>query len=112
TPVDIVLNPLGVPSRMNVGQILETHLGWACAGVGKKINEMLRVYQQKGDLKPLKSEIGTLFAGDKSITDLDDDSMVRLGEHLSKGVSIATPVFDGAKDADIVEMLKRAGLDS
>ncbi len=112
TPVDIVLNPLGVPSRMNVGQILETHLGWACAGVGKKINDLLKVYQSKGDLKPLKKEINSIFEGDNSITDLDDDSMVRLGEHLSKGISIATPVFDGAKDADIVEMLKRAGLDA
>ena len=110
THVDIVLNPLGVPSRMNVGQILETHLGWACAGMGKKINEMLRIYQQKGDLKPLKKEVGHLFAGDTSITDLDDDSLVRLGEHLSKGISIATPVFDGAKEKDIVEMLERAGL--
>ncbi len=112
TPVEIVLNPLGVPSRMNVGQILETHLGWACAGVGKKIDEMVRIYQQKGDLKPLKKQIGDLFQGDKSVTDLDDDSVVRLGEHLSKGVSIATPVFDGAKEADIVEMLERAGLDA
>ncbi|MHB1109080.1 MAG: DNA-directed RNA polymerase subunit beta [Devosia sp.] len=112
TPVDIVLNPLGVPSRMNVGQILETHLGWACAGMGKKIDEMLKIYQQKGDLKPLKKEINALFDGDKSVTDLDDDSMVRLGEHLSKGISIATPVFDGAKEADIVEMLERAGLKS
>jgi DNA-directed RNA polymerase subunit beta len=112
TPVDIVLNPLGVPSRMNVGQILETHLGWACAGMGKKIDELVRIYQSKGDLKPLKKEINTLFAGDKSVTDLDDDSMVRLGEHLSKGISIATPVFDGAKEKDIVEMLERAGLKS
>jgi DNA-directed RNA polymerase subunit beta len=112
TPVDIVLNPLGVPSRMNVGQILETHLGWACAGMGKKIDEMLRIYQSKGDLKPLKKEINTIFAGDKAVTELDDDSMARLGEHLSKGVSIATPVFDGAKEADIVEMLQRAGLDA
>ena len=112
TSVDIVLNPLGVPSRMNVGQILETHLGWACAGIGRKINQMLKVYQQKGDLAPLKAEVGELFKGDTAITDLDDDSMVRLGEHLSKGISIATPVFDGAKDADIVELLERAGLDS
>ncbi len=112
TAVDIVLNPLGVPSRMNVGQILETHLGWACAGVGKKINEMLRIYQTKGDMKPLKKEINSIFAGDKSVTELDDDSMARLGEHLSKGISIATPVFDGAKEKDIVEMLERAGLDS
>ena len=112
TPVDIVLNPLGVPSRMNVGQILETHLGWACAGVGKKIDEMLRIYQSKGDLKPLKKEINSIFAGDKSVTDLDDDSMARLGEHLRHGISIATPVFDGAKEHDIVEMLQRAGLDA
>jgi DNA-directed RNA polymerase subunit beta len=110
TPVDIVLNPLGVPSRMNVGQILETHLGWACAGMGKKIDEMVRIYQSKGDMKPLKAEIAYLFKNDDSILDLDDDSVVRLGEHLSKGVSIATPVFDGAKEADIVEMLDRAGL--
>jgi DNA-directed RNA polymerase subunit beta len=110
TSVDIVLNPLGVPSRMNVGQILETHLGWACAGMGKKIDEMVRIYQQKGDLTPLRTEIGELFAGDDSITDLDDDGLIRLGEHLSKGVSIATPVFDGAKEADIVTMLERAGL--
>jgi DNA-directed RNA polymerase subunit beta len=112
TSVDIVLNPLGVPSRMNVGQILETHLGWACAGLGKKIDAMLKVYQAKGDMKPLKKEISVLFNGDKGITDLDDDSMVRLGEHLSKGVSIATPVFDGAKEKDIVELLERAGLDA
>jgi len=112
TPVDIVLNPLGVPSRMNVGQILETHLGWACAGVGKKIDEMVRIYQQNGDLKPLKLEIGELFKGDDYVSNLDDDSVVRLGEHLSKGVHIATPVFDGAKEANIVEMLERAGLKS
>jgi DNA-directed RNA polymerase subunit beta len=112
TSVDIVLNPLGVPSRMNVGQILETHLGWACAGLGKKIDQMLKVYQSKGDMKPLKKEISFLFSGDKSITELDDDSVARLGEHLSKGVSIATPVFDGAKEKDIVELLERAGLDA
>jgi DNA-directed RNA polymerase subunit beta len=111
TSVDIVLNPLGVPSRMNVGQILETHLGWACAGVGKKIDQMLKAYQAKGDMKPLKKEISALFDGDDFVHGLDDDSMVRLGEHLSKGVSIATPVFDGAKEADIVTMLERAGLD-
>ncbi|HEV7275050.1 MAG TPA: DNA-directed RNA polymerase subunit beta [Devosiaceae bacterium] len=112
TPVEIVLNPLGVPSRMNVGQILETHLGWACAGMGRKIDEMVKIYQQKGDMKPLKKEIAALFDGDGTVSDLDDDSVVRLGEHLSKGISIATPVFDGAKESDIVEMLERAGLKS
>jgi DNA-directed RNA polymerase subunit beta len=110
TSVDIVLNPLGVPSRMNVGQILETHLGWACRGVGKKIDDLLKIYQQKGDLTPLKKEISSLYAGDEYVGDLDDDSIVRLGEHLTKGVPIATPVFDGAKESDIVDMLVRAGL--
>ncbi len=110
THVDIVLNPLGVPSRMNVGQILETHLGWACRGVGKKIDEMVRIYQQKGDMTPLKKEISALYEGDEFVAGLDDDSIVRLGESLSKGVPIATPVFDGAKESDIVDMLNRAGL--
>jgi DNA-directed RNA polymerase subunit beta len=80
--------------------------------MGKKIDEMVRIYQQKGDMKPLKTEIGHLFENDSYIRSLDDDSVVRLGEHLSKGVSIATPVFDGAKEHDIVEMLERAGLKS
>ncbi|MBD8064443.1 DNA-directed RNA polymerase subunit beta [Devosia sp. PTR5] len=112
TSVDIVLNPLGVPSRMNVGQILETHLGWACAGMGKKIDQMVRAYHANGDLKPLRAEVKELFANDNTLSDLDDDGLVRLGEHLSKGVPIATPVFDGAKEANIVEMLERAGLKS
>jgi DNA-directed RNA polymerase subunit beta len=112
THVDIVLNPLGVPSRMNVGQILETHLGWACRGVGKKIDEIMKTYQQKGDLTPLKKQISALYEGDEYVSGLDDDSILRLGEHLSKGVPIATPVFDGAKEADIVAMLEQAGLKS
>jgi DNA-directed RNA polymerase subunit beta len=107
-----VLNPLGVPSRMTVGQILETHLGWACAGMGKKSDEMMRIYQQQGDLKPLRKELDHLYAKDTYVKGLDDDSLVRLGESLSKGVPIATPVFDGAKEHDIVEMLERAGLNS
>jgi DNA-directed RNA polymerase subunit beta len=112
THVDIVLNPLGVPSRMNVGQILETHLGWAARGLGKKIDEIMKAYQQKGDMTPLKKEISALYEGDEYVSQLDDDSILRLGEHLSKGVPIATPVFDGAKESDIVELLQRAGLDS
>ena len=111
THADIVLNPLGVPSRMNVGQILETHLGWACSGMGRKIGRLLETYQRAADIKPLKSEIDSLFANDDTLRDLDDDSVVRLAEHLKKGVSIATPVFDGAKEADIVKMLEQAGLD-
>jgi len=112
THVDIVLNPLGVPSRMNVGQILETHLGWAARGLGKKIDEIMKAYQQKGDMTPLKKEISALYEGDDYVSQLDDDSILRLGEHLSKGVPIATPVFDGAKESDIVELLTRAGLNS
>ncbi len=112
TPVDIVLNPLGVPSRMNVGQILETHLGWACKGLGKKIDEMLRIYREKNNIEPLREEVKTLFKGEDSVSDLDDDSLLLLGEQLAEGVPVSTPVFDGAKEADIVDMLERAGLDS
>jgi DNA-directed RNA polymerase subunit beta len=80
--------------------------------MGRKIGEMLEAYEESNDLKPLKKEIGELFKGDDYVTMLDDDSMVRLGEHLANGVSIATPVFDGAKEANIVELLEKAGLDS
>ena len=111
THVDVVLNPLGVPSRMNVGQILETHLGWACSGMGKKIDAMLDAYHRQGDIKPLKGEIKSLYEGDETVADIDDDGVIRLAEQVSKGVSIATPVFDGAKEADIEKMLESAGLD-
>ncbi|MCX5516775.1 DNA-directed RNA polymerase subunit beta [Kaistia algarum] len=115
THVDIVLNPLGVPSRMNVGQILETHLGWACAGMGLKIGKMLEDYKKSGDTKPLRVQLDEIY-GDSSknekVAEYDDESVVRLSQHLKKGVSIATPVFDGAREPDIVTMLKKAGLDS
>ncbi len=111
THVDVVLNPLGVPSRMNVGQILETHLGWACSGMGKKIDAMLDAYHRQGDIVPLKSELKSLYEGDEVVADIDDDGVIRLAEQVSKGVSIATPVFDGAKEADIEVMLKNAGLE-
>ncbi len=111
THVDVVLNPLGVPSRMNVGQILETHLGWACAGMGKKIDDMLAAYHRKGDIAPLRKELSSLYDGDETVADIDDDGILRLAEQVSNGVSIATPVFDGAKEADIEAMLEKAGLD-
>ncbi len=114
THVDIVLNPLGVPSRMNVGQILETHLGWACAGLGMKVGALVENYRQSGDLKPLKGILSDLYDdNDKNepVSKFDDDSVVRLGEQLSAGVPIATPVFDGAKEENIVELLDKAGLD-
>jgi DNA-directed RNA polymerase subunit beta len=114
THVDIVLNPLGVPSRMNVGQILETHLGWACAGLGMKVGALVESYRQTGDLKPLKGILADLYDDNEKnepVSKFDDESIVRLGEQLSAGVSIATPVFDGAKEENIVELLDKAGLD-
>ena len=110
-PVDIVLNPLGVPSRMNVGQILETHLGWACSGLGKQIGETVNQYLREGDINPLRHKLGEIYDAPE-ISTLDDEAVVELGENLRRGVPIATPVFDGAREKDIVDMLKAAGLDS
>jgi DNA-directed RNA polymerase subunit beta len=113
THADIVLNPLGVPSRMNVGQILETHLGWACAGMGKKIGELVDAYKAGGDIKPLKATIEELIPDNdrnEPVRRFDDESLIRLGEQMRRGVSIATPVFDGAHEVHINEMLAQAGL--
>ncbi len=112
TPVDIVLNPLGVPSRMNVGQILETHLGWACAGLGKQVGEAVNLYLRKGDVKPLRSKLKEIYGVNETIQSLDDKEVAELGENLRRGIPIATPVFDGAREKDIVEMLKMANYDS
>jgi DNA-directed RNA polymerase subunit beta len=111
TPVDIVLNPLGVPSRMNVGQILETHLGWACAGLGKQVGEAVNAYLKSHDIKPLRSKLHDIYGDNENVTSLDDNELVELGENLRRGVPIATPVFDGAREKDIVDMLKMAGHD-
>ncbi|MEM8744853.1 MAG: DNA-directed RNA polymerase subunit beta, partial [Pseudomonadota bacterium] len=111
-PVDIVLNPLGVPSRMNVGQILETHLGWACRGLGTKIGEALDAYYESNKIKELKELLKSVYADDKAVTSLGSDDVVDLSEGLRGGVPVATPVFDGAHEADIIEMLQGAGLDS
>ncbi|GGI28360.1 DNA-directed RNA polymerase subunit beta [Bradyrhizobium guangdongense] len=112
THADIVLNPLGVPSRMNVGQILETHLGWACAGLGKRIGQTVDAYLSKQDIKPLKETLKKVYGEDETIKTLNDNELLELGHNLSRGVPIATPVFDGAKETDIEEMLKLAGLDA
>src|SRR5438067_1945534 len=112
THADIVLNPLGVPSRMNVGQILETHLGWACAGLGKRIGQTVDAYYAKQDIKPLKETLKKIYGDEETIKSLNDSELMELGRNLSHGVPIATPVFDGAKEADIEEMLKLAGLDA
>ncbi len=111
TQVDIVLNPLGVPSRMNVGQILETHLGWACAGLGLRIGQAVDLYNSKHDTKPLKELLKKIYGEDETIKSLGEKDLVELGSNLRHGVPIATPVFDGAKEADIEHMLDLAGLD-
>ena len=111
SPVDIVLNPLGVPSRMNVGQILETHLGWACAGLGLKIGQAVDAYNSKHDTKPLKEMLKKVYGDDETIKSLGENELIELGGNLRHGVPIATPVFDGAKEADIEKMLDLAGLE-
>jgi DNA-directed RNA polymerase subunit beta len=111
TAVDIVLNPLGVPSRMNVGQILETHLGWACAGLGLKIGHAVDLYNSKKDSKPLKELLKKVYGDEETIKSLDEKGLIELGANLRHGVPISTPVFDGAKEADIEHMLDLAGLD-
>ena len=110
THVDIVLNPLGVPSRMNVGQILETHLGWACAGLGKQVGAMLDAYQESQKIKPLRDGLYKIYGKNDELDGLDDDELVESAENLRRGVPIATPVFDGAREEDIARMLTDAGL--
>ncbi len=110
TAVDLVLNPLGVPSRMNVGQILETHLGWACAGMGKKVGEMLDKVKKDGKVEPLRRYLKHIYGTDEQLAELDDQGIVEMSENLRPGVPIATPVFDGAKEPDIVDALREAGL--
>ena len=110
-PVDIVLNPLGVPSRMNVGQVLETHLGWAAKGLGLKIGEMIRVGSNVKELRTFIDKIYNQTGGQKEdIGSLTDDELSELAVNLSDGVPIATPVFDGADEAEIKSMLKLADL--
>ncbi len=113
TPVDIVLNPLGVPSRMNVGQILETHLGWACASLGRQIGEMIDRVRENGKHAELRKQVKEIY-GDRTykaeIMDLPDEQLMELADNLRGGVPVASPVFDGAREDDIVQMLERAGL--
>jgi DNA-directed RNA polymerase subunit beta len=116
TPVDLVLNPLGVPSRMNVGQILETHLGWACATLGKQIGELVEEYRRTGarrqDLLDRLREIYGEEVFAQQIANLNTEQLIELSENLKKGIPIATPVFDGARMSDIEGMLTRAGLNT
>ncbi|WP_462379966.1 DNA-directed RNA polymerase subunit beta [Pseudomonas sp. Marseille-QA0892] len=111
TPVDIVLNPLGVPSRMNVGQILESHLGLAAKGLGEKINRMLEEQRKMAELRGFLTEIYNEIGGrQENIESLNDQEVLDLANNLRGGVPMATPVFDGAKEAEIKAMLKLADL--
>jgi DNA-directed RNA polymerase subunit beta len=112
TSVDIVLNPLGVPSRMNVGQILETHLGWACAGMGRKIGELVDKYRESHDAANLRSQLTKIYGKEPAFESANDSDLVEMAQILRSGIPIATPVFDGAHERDIAEMLKDAGLSS
>jgi DNA-directed RNA polymerase subunit beta len=111
-PIDIVLNPLGVPSRMNIGQILETHLGWAAKGLGKKIDRMLEAREKAGKIREFLNEIynGGHAAHHVELDSLKDHEILALAENLKAGVPMATPVFDGADEAEIKAMLKLADL--
>ena len=114
TPVDLVLNPLGVPSRMNVGQILETHMGWAARGLGLKIDDALQEYRRSGDLTPVREAMRFAY-GDETYEgafgELGEEDLVEKAGFVTRGVPIATPVFDGAKEADVNDALMRAGFD-
>jgi len=110
TSVDIVLNPLGVPSRMNVGQILETHLGWAAKGLGHKIDEMLRGHESVSKLRKYLDKIYNGAGKKEDIASFADEEIIELATNLTKGVPFATPVFDGATEAEIKDMLELAGL--
>jgi len=114
TTVDLVLNPLGVPSRMNVGQILETHMGWAAKSLGESINKAISEYQKSNDEKVLEKALSNAYGSDdfsKKMKGLSADDLLAVASNVRTGVPIATPVFDGAKEKDVTEALKRAGLD-
>jgi DNA-directed RNA polymerase subunit beta len=109
TPVDIVLNPLGVPSRMNVGQVLEVHLGWAAKGIGQRIGDMLAAGSRAAELRALLETIYNRSGGKaEGLQQLSDDQVVEMAGELAKGMPFATPVFDGASEEEIRAMLKLA----
>ena len=113
-PMDIVLNPLGVPSRMNAGQILETHLGWAAKELGKRIGEMVdNYYRNNCDAQLIKKQLKKAFSNNELkgvIERLDDEDVIRLARTFGDGVNIAVPVFDGAKEEEIKDLFKMAGM--
>lgn len=112
TPVDIILNPLGVPSRLNVGQVLETHLGWAAWGLGEKVNALLR---QAVNVETIRRELKGIYSSpetDAFIDEATDQEIIAFARRLREGVPIVTPVFDGANEGEIVELLNQAELSS
>lgn len=112
TSVGIVLSPLGVPSRMNVGQILETHLGWASAGLGNQIGQALEEYNKSQKIDKIKEKLTSIYESQEDIQEIekmDEKEVVELARNLRKGVPFATPVFDGAKEEDIVQALQQSG---
>ena len=113
TPMDIVLNPLGVPSRMNVGQILETHLGWAARGLGKQVGAAAEAAHASGNTKPLRETLKGIYDDGQYKAELevmDDRQLLEQGDLLGRGVPMGTPVFDGAREADVITLLDKAGL--
>ncbi len=110
TPVDIVLNPLGVPSRMNVGQVLETHLGWAARGLGIRIGQMIEAKSRVDDIRKFLHEVYNTSGRTEDLSQLNDEEILELAANLRRGVPMATPVFDGASEKDIKTMLRLAGL--
>jgi len=116
TPIDLVLNPLGVPSRMNVGQILETHLGWACAGLGRQIGELLDgISDGRTRMEELRASLDSAYDGSptkEELKDLSEEEILELAHNLTSGIPVASPVFDGALPHEIQELLEKAGLDS
>jgi DNA-directed RNA polymerase subunit beta len=108
TPVDIVLNPLGVPSRMNVGQILETHLGWAAKGIGRKIGDLLQAKAEVAEVRGLIDKVYNAKGRPERLAELSDEEVMAMAANLREGVPFATPVFDGATEAEIMAMLELA----
>ncbi|WP_421989518.1 DNA-directed RNA polymerase subunit beta [Roseococcus sp.] len=116
TSVDLVLNPLGVPSRMNIGQILETHLGWACANIGREVGILVDDFRRSSAVREeLLAKLKDIYGDEiyeRDIAPMSEEQLIELSDNLKKGIPIATPVFDGARISDIEEMLTKAGLDT
>jgi len=108
TPCDIVLNPLGVPSRMNVGQVLEVHLGWAGKGIGQRIGDMLQTESRVAELRKFLDEIYNSTGRKEDLSKLSDDQLLEMAQNLTTGMPFSTPVFDGATEDEIRAMLKLA----